>query len=59
MVVRVKVADIIVSSNAHPNNNIAEFDLMVEAAATDTFSSVLSKLSKAFIGEVTAVLNGK
>jgi len=59
VVVRVKIADIVMYSNARPDNNIAEFDLAVEPAAIDTFSSELSKLSKANIGDVTAVLNGK
>lgn len=59
VVVRVKVADIVIYSNALPDNNIAEFDLVVEPAAIDTFSSELSKLSKAKIGDAMAVLNGK
>ncbi len=59
IVVRVKIADIVTYSNARPNNNIAEFDLSVDPAAIDTFSSELSKLSKSNIGNVTAVLNGK
>ena len=59
VVVRVKVADIVTYSNARPDNNVVEFDLMVEPAAIDTFSGELSKLSKAKIGAVMAVLNGK
>lgn len=59
VVVRVKVADIVIYSNARPDNNIAEFDLVVEPAAIDTFSSELSNLSKARIGDAMAVLNGK
>ncbi len=59
VVVRVKVADTVIYSNARPDNNLVEFDLPVEPAAIDTFSSELAQLAGANIGDVTAVLNGE
>ncbi len=54
--VRIKVADIITYSNAPQVNNYSEFDIAVEPAAIDSFSTALSELSKARLGEVTAVM---
>ena len=59
IIVRVKVADILVSYNAYPVKNFAEFDIAVEPASIDIFSRGLSILSSAVIGDVTAVLDGK
>ncbi|MDD5332293.1 MAG: hypothetical protein PHS32_00990, partial [Rhodoferax sp.] len=58
VLVRVKVADIVACHNARSDNNLAEFDLAVEPAAIDTFSSELARLAGANIGDVTAVLKG-
>lgn len=58
-IVRVKIAHIMVSTNANDENYISEFDIPVEAAAIDIFARQLNALSTANIGGVTAVLRGK
>jgi len=57
--VRVKVAHIQTYTNTEQENYVSEFDIFVEPAAIDIFSSKLKALSTSSIGDITATLNGK
>ncbi|MDP3794782.1 MAG: hypothetical protein Q8R13_02525 [bacterium] len=59
VVVRVKVAERVHYSNAPGIDNVVEFDLGVEPASIDNFSSQLAAMAQAKIGEKRAVLHGK
>ena len=59
VIVRVKVAERVHFSNAPGIDNVVEFDLDVEPASIDNFSSQLAVLAQAGIGEGRAVLHGK
>jgi hypothetical protein len=57
--VRVKIAQIIVYTNAPKVHNVVEFDMAIEPAAIDAFVSSLRVLAGADIGTAKAVLNAK
>ena len=59
IVIRVKIAEIHSWSNKPKESNVAEFDMPIESVGINQFSSTLNKLSKAGIGEIKAVMNGK
>lgn len=56
---RVTVAHIVTYGNAPQEKYLSEFDLEIEPAGIDAFSTSLQELAKADLGEIKAILKGR